>query len=140
MTSSQCLPKLPKTPDEKPERFRTLAQELGLVESLARPGGNVTGLSLMAIDLSGKRLESLKEAVPSLLRVALLVDFSTPKTNDQAAPDGGPSAWKAMVQMNVLAFDIAEIVERFHQHTQINFFFLGTARVPEHANNWNFVR
>jgi putative ABC transport system substrate-binding protein len=43
-----------------------------LVEKLARPGGNVTGLSLMAIDLSGKRLELLKEAVPSLSRVALL--------------------------------------------------------------------
>src|SRR6516165_1523821 len=35
---------------------------MGLVESLARPGGNVTGLSLMAVDLSGKRLELLKEA------------------------------------------------------------------------------
>jgi putative tryptophan/tyrosine transport system substrate-binding protein len=51
---------------------------MGLVESLARPGGNVTGLSLMAVDLSGKRLELLKEAVPSLSRAALLVDFSTP--------------------------------------------------------------
>jgi putative ABC transport system substrate-binding protein len=49
-----------------------------LVEKLARPGGNVTGLSLMAIDLSGKRLELLKEAVPSLSRVALLIHFSTP--------------------------------------------------------------
>jgi hypothetical protein len=46
---------------------------------------------------------------------------------------------KAMVQMDVFAFDIAKIVERFYQHTQINFFFLGAARVPEHANNWNFV-
>jgi hypothetical protein len=44
-----------------------------------------------------------------------------------------------MVQMDVLAFDIAKIVERFYQHTQINFFLLGAARVPEHANNWNFV-
>jgi putative ABC transport system substrate-binding protein len=49
----------------------------GLVETLARPGGNVTGLSWMTIDLSGKRLELLKEAVPGLSRVALLVDFST---------------------------------------------------------------
>jgi len=48
-----------------------------IIESLARPGGNITGTSLMAIDLSGKRLELLKEAVPNLLRVALLVDFST---------------------------------------------------------------
>ena len=49
-----------------------------LVESLARPGGNATGLSLMAIDLSGKRLELLKEAVSNLSRVALLTD---PKTD-----------------------------------------------------------
>jgi putative tryptophan/tyrosine transport system substrate-binding protein len=44
------------------------------VESLARPGGNATGLSLMGVDLSGKRLQLLKEAVPNLSRVALLVD------------------------------------------------------------------
>jgi putative tryptophan/tyrosine transport system substrate-binding protein len=44
------------------------------VESLAHPGGNATGLSLMTMDLSGKRLELLKEAVPNVSRVALLVD------------------------------------------------------------------
>jgi len=38
---------------------------MGLVESLARPGGNITGTSLMAIDLSGKLLSLLKEAVPN---------------------------------------------------------------------------
>ncbi|MGC2078793.1 MAG: ABC transporter substrate-binding protein [Xanthobacteraceae bacterium] len=71
----------------------------GLVESLARPGGNVTGTSLMAIDLSGKRLELLKEAVPNLSRVALLVDFSTPfkertiKSHQTAAQALGISLW-----------------------------------------------
>ena len=53
----------------------------GLAESLARPGGNTTGLSLMAVDLSGKRLQLLKEAVPNLSRVALLVDATT-SSND----------------------------------------------------------
>jgi putative tryptophan/tyrosine transport system substrate-binding protein len=71
----------------------------GLVESLARPGGNVTGTSLMAIDLSGKRLELLKEAVPDLSQVALLVDFSTPfkertiKSHQAAAQTLGISLW-----------------------------------------------
>jgi putative tryptophan/tyrosine transport system substrate-binding protein len=51
---------------------------IGLVESLARPGGNLTGLSLMSVDLSGKRLSLLKEAVPNLSRVALLVDSTEP--------------------------------------------------------------
>jgi putative tryptophan/tyrosine transport system substrate-binding protein len=44
----------------------------GLVSSLARPGGNITGLSLMAQDLDGKRLELLKEAFPKVARVAFL--------------------------------------------------------------------
>jgi putative ABC transport system substrate-binding protein len=43
-----------------------------LVDSLARPGGNITGLSTLAQDLSGKRLELLKEVVPRLSRVAVL--------------------------------------------------------------------
>jgi putative tryptophan/tyrosine transport system substrate-binding protein len=46
----------------------------GLVESLARPGGNATGLSLMAIDVSGKRLGLFKELVPNLSRVAIMLD------------------------------------------------------------------
>ena len=44
----------------------------GLVSSLARPGGNITGLSLMVPDLDGKRLELLKEAFPKVVRVAFL--------------------------------------------------------------------
>jgi putative ABC transport system substrate-binding protein len=46
----------------------------GFVASLARPGGNVTGLSYMGHELTGKRLELLKEVVPKLLRVAVLGD------------------------------------------------------------------
>jgi len=45
---------------------------LGLVASLARPGGNITGLSLLATELTGKRLELLKEAFPKISRVAVL--------------------------------------------------------------------
>ena len=50
----------------------------GLVESLARPGGNVTGITNLATDLSGKRLELLKECVPKLGRVAVLYDPDVP--------------------------------------------------------------
>jgi putative ABC transport system substrate-binding protein len=52
--------------------------EAGLVESLARPGGNVTGLTNLTGELGGKRLELLKEAVPKLGRVAVLYDPVTP--------------------------------------------------------------
>ena len=52
--------------------------EAGLIESLARPGGNVTGLTNLARDLGGKRLELLKEAVPKLSRLAVLYDPANP--------------------------------------------------------------
>jgi putative tryptophan/tyrosine transport system substrate-binding protein len=52
--------------------------EAGLIESLARPGGNVTGLTNLSTELGGKRLELLKEAVPKLARVAVLYDPASP--------------------------------------------------------------
>lgn len=51
---------------------------LGLVRSLARPGGNITGLSSLNTDLSAKRLELLREAVPGLSRVAVLRNLQNP--------------------------------------------------------------
>jgi putative ABC transport system substrate-binding protein len=48
--------------------------EAGFVESLARPGGNITGLTILSRELGGKRLELLKEAVPKVARVAVLYD------------------------------------------------------------------
>jgi putative ABC transport system substrate-binding protein len=50
----------------------------GLIDSLARPGGNITGVSNLSLDLSGKRLELLKEALPRISRVAVLYDPQVP--------------------------------------------------------------
>jgi putative ABC transport system substrate-binding protein len=50
----------------------------GLVASLARPGGNVTGLSIQQTDLVGKRLELLREVIPGLRRLAILVNVGNP--------------------------------------------------------------
>jgi putative tryptophan/tyrosine transport system substrate-binding protein len=52
----------------------------GLVASLARPGGNVTGLSLQSTDLAGKRIELLREAVPHLRRLAVMIDVGFPQS------------------------------------------------------------
>ena len=51
----------------------------GLVASLARPGGNVTGLSVQATDTAGKRLELLREVVPHLLRLAIMANVEYPQ-------------------------------------------------------------
>jgi putative ABC transport system substrate-binding protein len=64
----------------------------GLVASFARPGGNVTGLSSVSQDLSGKRMELLKEAIPKVSRVAVMYDPGDPakivefKETQTAAP------------------------------------------------------
>jgi ABC-type uncharacterized transport system substrate-binding protein len=50
----------------------------GLVASLARPGGNVTGLSIEATDLAGKRVQLLREVVPALRRLAILANAEAP--------------------------------------------------------------
>ena len=54
--------------------------EAGFIESLARPGGNVTGITNLSRELGGKRLELLKEAVPKVARVAVLYDPANPAT------------------------------------------------------------
>ena len=69
----------------------------GLVASLSRPGGNVTGLSLQAPESAGKRLELLRQLVPSLRRLAILFDASYPaavleKDNVQGS-SGGSQSW-----------------------------------------------
>jgi putative ABC transport system substrate-binding protein len=51
---------------------------LGLVTSLSRPGGNITGLALLTVELVGKQLQLLKEAVPRLSRVAFLINPGNP--------------------------------------------------------------
>jgi len=50
----------------------------GLIDNLAHPGGNITGLSLMTVDVSGKRLGLFKELVPGLTRLAIMVDPRDP--------------------------------------------------------------
>ena len=56
---------------------------IGLVESLARPGGNITGMSIMHAELGAKRLEMLKDMVPTAARVAVLLNPDNPNAQHQ---------------------------------------------------------
>jgi putative ABC transport system substrate-binding protein len=72
----------------------------GLVSSLARPGGNITGLSLMSPDLDGKRLELLKEAFPKVARVAFLWERGS--RGNSALTDMEPAAKALGVKLQSL--------------------------------------
>jgi putative ABC transport system substrate-binding protein len=73
----------------------------GFVASLARPGGNITGLSALAPELSGKQLELLKEVVPRLSRVAVLGSSTTPG-NAQSLKETELAAGALAVQLQYL--------------------------------------
>jgi ABC-type uncharacterized transport system substrate-binding protein len=73
----------------------------GFVASLARPGGNITGLSTLHPEISGKRLELLKEIVPQLSRVAVFGDSTFPG-NTQALRETELAAGALAVQLQYL--------------------------------------
>ena len=75
----------------------------GLVASLARPGGNVTGLSLQITDLAGKRLELLREVIPSLRRLAIMGNVGNPST---VLEIGEVKAAAQTLGLEVTTFDI----------------------------------
>jgi putative tryptophan/tyrosine transport system substrate-binding protein len=52
--------------------------ERGVIKSLARPGGNITGLTLLSVELDAKRIEFLKEVLPTIQRIAILVNPANP--------------------------------------------------------------
>jgi putative ABC transport system substrate-binding protein len=75
--------------------------KLGLVGSLARPGGNLTGINFLAGELQAKRLELLRELVPGVVRVAVLVNPTNP-TNAARVRDVDAAARALGLQIQVL--------------------------------------
>lgn len=72
---------------------------VGLVASLARPGGNVTGMALLTSELMGKRLELLKDTLPALTRLAVLANMANPVTMPQLeALDRAAEAFQVRVR------------------------------------------
>jgi putative ABC transport system substrate-binding protein len=63
----------------------------GVVTGLARPGGNVTGLSALTVEVSGKRLQLLKEAIPGARRLAVFLDRGAPVTQWRATEQAARS-------------------------------------------------
>jgi putative tryptophan/tyrosine transport system substrate-binding protein len=75
---------------------------LGLVASLARPGGNLTGVNFLAGELAAKRLELLRELVPAATRVAVLVNPANATTAESTLRDVAPAARAMGLQILVL--------------------------------------
>jgi putative tryptophan/tyrosine transport system substrate-binding protein len=75
---------------------------LGLVASLAKPGGNLTGINLLSGELAAKRLELLRELVPRAVRVAVLVNPANPSTTETTLRDVESAAPSMGLQMQVL--------------------------------------
>ena len=82
----------------------------GFVASLARPGGNITGLSSLAPEISGKQVELLKEIVPRLSRVAVLGNSTTPG-NAQALKEIELAARALKAQLQYLGVLAAKDIE-----------------------------
>ena len=76
--------------------------ELGLVASLARPGGNLTGISFLSIELAAKRLELLRELVPAATRIAVLVNPANPANAESTVRDVETAARAMGLQIQVL--------------------------------------
>jgi ABC-type uncharacterized transport system substrate-binding protein len=78
---------------------------IGLVASLARPGGNVTGLSVQQTEITGKRIELLRAVVPGLRRLAILFDAGYPASVVEA---GNVEAAARMLGLEILAQEIRQ--------------------------------
>jgi putative ABC transport system substrate-binding protein len=76
--------------------------KLGLVASLARPGGNLTGINFFGTELTARRLELLREMVPAATRVAVLVNPANVTNTESTLRDVIPAARAIGVQINVL--------------------------------------
>jgi ABC-type uncharacterized transport system substrate-binding protein len=74
----------------------------GLVANLARPGGNVTGVSFQSVDIAGKRVELLHEIVPHLRRLAILVNVGNPQS---VLEMGAAQAAARMLGLEVATFE-----------------------------------
>src|SRR5262249_8828943 len=91
-----------RQPQPSPSSSASPAAKLGLVASLARPGGNLTGINFLNSELTAKRLELLRELVPAATRVAVLVNPTGGATGETAVRDAEAAARAMALQTQVL--------------------------------------
>ena len=103
---------------------------LGLVASLAQPGGNVTGINNFATELAAKRLELLREMVPAATRVAVLVSPSNATTSESTVRDALAGARAMGLQVQVLNADTSREID-------VAFTTLARERSSPGASNWS---
>ena len=88
--------------------------KLGLVASLARPGGNLTGINVFSLELVAKRLELLRELLPKAIHIDVLVDQANPTTTESTLTSLGAAAPTMGMQTQIFnASTIREIDEAF---------------------------
>src|SRR5262249_1581757 len=92
----------------------------GLVASLARPGGNVTGLSTQAPDFAGKKVELLREVIPTLRHLAVLVDFSNDDRLNSSVTDEVRAAART-VGIEVVRMEIRRFADIAHRFGELRF-------------------
>jgi putative ABC transport system substrate-binding protein len=85
--------------------------KLGLVASLARPGGNMTGVNFFTGELTAKRLELLRELVPGATRIAVLVEPSNPTIAGATARDAEAAARAMGLQVRILNADTSRQID-----------------------------
>jgi putative ABC transport system substrate-binding protein len=84
---------------------------LGLVSSLARPGGNLTGINMLANELEAKRLQFLHQLVPQARRIAVLVNPTSMSNMERTLRDIEPAARTMGLQLQVLKANTARAIE-----------------------------
>ena len=105
--------------------------DTGLIASLARPGGNVTGLSNQTADLAGKRLELLREILPGLHRLAIIGNVgypAVPLEYSKSRQRPGRLAWKSLHPESGDS-DIAPAIEALRSNAQAVLYVSGDALV-----------
>jgi putative tryptophan/tyrosine transport system substrate-binding protein len=106
----------------------------GLVASLARPGGNATGLSMQQTDLAGKRLELLREIVPGLRRLGVLISVGNPGAaldRDHVQAAAGALGLEVVTREIQRAEEIAPALEAFKGRAQA-LYVVGDALMSTH--------